>query len=193
MFPRKALSATLVTVALGSLGCAGVGAAERDPDGPMRKVSPHGSATTLPVQTVFTDGLEVLQLKGEEDATIEGVELIDSEGFELLGAKLAPPDREAGAIQIIDSWPPVDRDLDESTLVEAVGQEVTPIAQDPGGWELLIGLRVVEEGHLLRSGIRVLYEVDGEDYVLDIPAEFTVCTDSSYEVDGQCPYLGEGT
>lgn len=172
----------------GRLGNPGV----RD-DGPMVVPNPHGLSYTQPRGKVFTDGLEILWTTGDEVAVIESVELVGSRGIELVGAMVAPPPRAYGSESIIKSWPPVaDRLFDASTLVDAVGAEIGPGRGSGGyGWELLVGLKAVEEGVLFRKGIRITYTVDGDRYEAVLPAELTICTGPEHEVRGRCPFVDE--
>jgi hypothetical protein len=168
----------------GRLGNPGV----RD-DGPIDVPNAHGLAITKPVGKEFTDGLEILRTTGNELAVIESVELVGSRGIEMVGAMIAPPPRAYGAESIINSWPPVrDQLFDEDTLVDAVGAE---IRSDDWGWELLVGVKAVEEGVVFRKGIRITYTVDGDLYEVVLPAELTICTGPEYEVKGSCPFAEE--
>lgn len=158
-------------------------------DGPMDVPYAHGWSATKPVGHVFTDAFETLRTTGDEVAVIEEVELVGSRGIEMVGALLAPPPRRYGVEVSIDSWPPVLKSLfDEKTLVPAVGAE---IGSDERGWELLVGLKAVEEGVVFRKGIRVTYTVDGDLYEAVLPAELTICTGPAYEVKGRCRFADE--
>jgi hypothetical protein len=168
----------------GRLGNPGV----RD-DGPIDLPYAHGWSATKPVGHVFTDGAEILRTTGDAVAVIESVELVGSRGIEMVGAMVAPPPRRYGTEVSIDSWPPVRRQLfDEETLVDAVGAE---FGSDQAGWELLVGLKAVEEGVVFRKGIRITYTVDGELYEAVLPGELTICTGPDYEVRGRCQFAEE--
>jgi hypothetical protein len=158
-------------------------------DGPMQAPYAHGWSATKPVGHVFTDGFETLRTTGDDVAVIESVELVGSRGIEMVGALIAPPPRRYAAEVSIDSWPPVLKKLfDEETLVPAVGAE---IGSDKQGWELLVGLKAVEEGVVFRKGIRVTYTADGDRYEVVLPAELTICTSRDHEVEGHCPFADE--
>ncbi len=155
-----------------------------DPGGPLVAPPEHGWSTTQPVGEPFTDGLEVLYLEGGADATIRSVSLTGAEEIELLGARLASPDRDVASIQKT-AWPPTARSL--RPMIDAEGATLTPRAEDPRGWLLLLGMRVTEPGYHVREGVRVTYEVDGQEHVRELDAELGVCTSPDLEVDGSCP------
>lgn len=163
----------------------------RRTDGPLKVPRPHGGAVTLATGATFTDGFEILSLAGERDAVIDSISLVDSAGFELLGAEVASPDRKTGFVQFVHGWPPVAKELRGTELVPATGATITPTGSSDGaGWELFVGIRVTGDGLLTRTGLKIDYTVDGEKFTATFPAELVVCTDSSYEVNGNCPLGG---
>ncbi|MFC6286146.1 hypothetical protein ACFP3Q_07230 [Nocardioides sp. GCM10027113] len=148
----------------------------------------HGYAITLPAGTTFTDGYEILKLAGDEPAVIEDVTIAGDDGLELVGALLAPPPRLNAAVQLMRSWPPRDEALDEDSFVEAVGARIEPLSRAPMGYELLLGLRVADEGYLVRESVTVTYRVGETVYEVDFPASIAVCTDAGLEIRGRCPF-----
>ena len=156
--------------------------------GPMIVGSAQGSSITRPVGSVFTDGIQVLTLGGDEPGKLTKVEVVGDGGVELVGAKVLPPPRELAAVQFLEGWPPQGTgDVDLGAAVPAIGAEVGTAAENPQGWELLLGLRVVEEGRWTRRAIRVTYTVGDKTYRVDLPTELVVCTSEKYEVEGRCP------
>src|SRR6476620_5575188 len=168
--PGSACSLLLVSI-LALTGCAATetadGREEAHGAGPLRLPNPHAWAYAVSAGESFTDGLEVLRLRGARSAVLTDVALVGDPAIELRGAMLVGPGRKLGAIQVIRSWPPVDRDLDESALVPAEGAS---ISDDSAGWELLLGMRVKSPGTSDRVGIRIGYEVEGVQYSTFIPA-----------------------
>ena len=110
-------------------------------------------------------------MKGASSATVTSVELVGDPGVLLQGAMLAGSGR-VGAIQVLHSWPPRDRDLDESRLVPAVGATIT---DDPAGWELLVGMTAAEAATVDRLGINVGYDVAGVQHETFLPAFVRIC------------------
>lgn len=180
------MAAVSVAVVLLLAGAAAIhlGGDARSADGPMHVPAPHGGAVTLRPGAAFTDGFEVLSITGDEPATIDSVALVDSEGFELLGAKIASPDRPLGFIQFLRGWPPTGKIMRGTHLTDAEGATITPTA---AGWELFVGIRVTGAGVLKRGGIRVDYSVAGERFTATFPAQLVVCTSRRLEVAGHCP------
>lgn len=165
-------------------------AADRPP-GPLAEAPAHAWAIEAAVDRPFTDGFTVVWLTGDQDAVIESIELEGADdGLELVGAKLAGPDRGYGSVQHFKAWPPKSyRPLDPSSVVDAEGATITP---DQAGWELLLGIKATKEGYLTREGIRVNYTVDGEKFSRVLPSTLFVCGgDGKVDVDNRCP-LGEG-
>jgi hypothetical protein len=179
----RAVAAGLATV-LVAAGCGGQPGIDR---GPLSNTVAHGWATTMPVGSVFTDGLEVLHLDGHEPAVINSVTMVGDEGIQLVGASLATPERDFGAFQQLKDYPPTNQKLGE--LIPAAGASITPFAQDKIGWELLLGIKVVDDGYHVRDGIVIEYTVAGEDYRVFDPAQLVVCTSEAfYSGRKRCPF-----
>jgi hypothetical protein len=189
-----ATAAALAACLLAVLIVGGCGNSDGDDQsegtGPIKLGSPHGWSYTTADGSVFTDGLEVLHLTTDDTATIDKIELVGDDGLELVGAKIAPPPRPLLSTQLVKRWPPVEKgSFDPSTLEDAVGATFGGEAEKSSmGWELLVGIRVNGEGILHRDGIRVSYHIGSHSYAATIPAELNVCTDKSYEKDGDCPF-----
>jgi hypothetical protein len=155
--------------------------------GPMDPGNPHGWAVTAPVGHPFTDGMEVLRLTGDQPAVIKDVRLVGNEGLELVGAKLASPERGIGWVQYRAEFPPNNDPVLDVDLVDVVGARITPLASDNGGWELLLGIRATTDGYLVRTGVEVDYRVGANNYTVLLPAHLAVCTSPAHQRDGGCP------
>lgn len=156
-------------------------------DGPLVVPFEHGWALSYQTGEVFTDGLEVLTLKGSDEAVVESVELVGDKDLELVGVFLAPPPRNIGATQLLRMWPPRDPEaFDEATLVE-VDEDGAAITSALGGWELLVGLRATTDGRHHRDGIRISYRVGDQDYEAFFPAQLDVCASESPHGVNDCP------
>jgi len=159
----------------------------RASDGPLVVPRAHLSIKTMRPGESFADGTEVLHLLGTSPAMIEKVYMVDANGFEDLGAVLAPPRRKIGAVGIT-TWPPSGRELAGVPLLPADGATITPdVANGGWGWELLLGMRPTQVGYLSRSAIQVDYRVGDDLFTSTFPAEFVVCNDERVLVEGQCP------
>jgi hypothetical protein len=126
----------------------------------------------------FTDGDEVLNLRGHDRATIVSVESLGgSKAFQFLGAKVVGPRRFFTAIQRIDRWPP-NHIRGASQIMDAVGQTVTPQHSNWHGqpYELLLGYRVIADTYDVRTGVRVVYRVDGKTYQVTWPDLLVACS-----------------
>jgi hypothetical protein len=179
--------AALMAVAAAAFAFTTGGEGGRRSDGPLDPGNPHGWSVTEPAGDTFTDGMELLRLHGDRDAVIEDVRLVGDEGLELVGAKLASPERGIGWIQYRPAFPPAnDPDLGD-VLVDAVGATITPLVEDQGGWELLLGIQATGEGYLVRTGVEVDYRVGKNEYTVLLPAHLAVCTSPRLERKGACP------
>ncbi|MCW2792311.1 MAG: hypothetical protein JWO76_1409, partial [Nocardioides sp.] len=115
----------------------------------------HAWVVDYPLGTTFTDGLERLVNTGSDPATIRRVELLgDDVPFEIVGAMYAGEHRKVGSLQLSKGFPP-DRPGLLGPVQPLEGAVVEP--DDELGLELLLGLRVIEEGYAERTGIRVYY------------------------------------
>jgi hypothetical protein len=146
--------------------------------GPLGPVNAHGSLTDVRLGQTMTDGLEVLELHGDEPATITDVEVIGGSGaLQYLGAMIASPDRRTvAATQEFKTYPPRAARV-AGTLTPAVGAVIKPVDQTAHqlGYELLIGYRYVANEVAARSTIRIHYTVGGQEYVIDDPARLVTC------------------
>ena len=173
----------------------GCKAAHKPAGGPLVAPAPHGFVMTQPVGFVFTDGVETLELGGDKPAVLKKVESVGTDGLEVLGVSLVKPGRKVGTIQAIDGWPPRDPYLRPSDVVtRGIGATFTPSDQNKQGqsYELLVGMKVVKAGYLVRDGYRITYEVGGTTYQRFFPAQLVVCTSKSMEKGHQgCPIPGD--
>jgi hypothetical protein len=133
----------------------------------------HAWVVDYPLGTTFTDGFERLVNTGSAPVTISRVELLgDDVPFEIVGAMYAGEHRKVGSLQLSEGFPP-----DRPGLLGPV-QPLEGAVVEPGdelGLELLLGLRVIEEGYAERTGIRVYYEAGSTDYYVDMPAGLALC------------------
>ena len=173
---RAACVALLVCAFVCLAGCASsasdAAGGSRSTDGPI--LMPNRTAYSVLARQgdEVTDGFEVLHLDGDRSAVIESVRLVGAEGLELLGSKLAPPDRSIGAVQYMPTWPPADPQIDRASLVDATGARITPAT---AGYELLVGMRVTGQNEASRVGIRVDYTVGSKKYTIVLPAGVELC------------------
>jgi hypothetical protein len=186
-----ALSAAVLAVgAAGVAGMSGTGIGSQPPGGPLVPPDPHGFVMTQPVGHVFTDGVETLKLRGKKPAVLRKVDVVGTDGLKVVGVSLVRPGRMVGTIQAIDGWPPKDPYLRPAdVLSKGIGATFTPEAQNPGkqSYELLVGLKVIRHGYLVRQGFRITYDVDGTTYRRFFPAQLAVCTSKSLENANGCP------
>jgi hypothetical protein len=189
----RVLAVSAVVVAAGAAGVAGLtgpGLETQLSGGPLVAPAPHGFVMTQPVGHVFTDGVETLKLDGSKAAVLRKVDLVGTDGLKIVGVALVKPGRKVGTIQAIDGWPPRDPYLRASDVMsKGIGATFTPAAQNPDGqsYELLVGLKVVGRGYLVRDGFRITYDVDGRTYSRFFPAQLAVCTTKRLEKSDGCP------
>jgi hypothetical protein len=183
MSPRRTVAAVVALVATTGVlgGCSDADSPKAG--GPMRGYPVHGYAITVAPGHTFTDGLESLVIRGDKPATLNSVELVGAEGMEILGYKLVGPERKVNG-QWWPGYPPKGRQLQQALVVPSTSA-IRP--HEPGGWELLLGIKVTKPGPLWRDGLRYTYTVDGVRYTKTVPAQLKVCTSTAQEVDGSCP------
>jgi hypothetical protein len=159
------------------------GGTHRIPGGPLRDAPIHGWAMTLPEGDVFTDGLESLVITGGRPAVLDSVELVGSDGLEIVGVMLAGPERAINSNYYPD-FPPADPKLDPKLVIPAEGATLRP--HEEAGWELLLGLKVTKPGPLFREGVRINYTVDGVRYSRVLPEQLAICTSKDQEAHEGC-------
>lgn len=165
-------------------GCSG-----RRTDGPVTTPGPHGM-TLPPVElgAEFTYGLEILFVTGNDDVTIDGVELLrGDEEMSLVDARIADETRPVNFAGDT-TYPPTSFAV--GNTVEASGAVLHPETQQSeglAGYQLLLVLRLNEPGAWTREIVRVSYEAGGERYVWESPAQITACTHDYANADGTCP------
>lgn len=192
-FRVRLLAVSAVVIAAGVAGVAGLaGTGFGTPrlGGPLVPPAPHGFVMTQRVGHVFTDGVETLKLEGTEPAVLRKVELVGTDGLKIIGVSLVKPGRKVGTIQAIDGWPPKDPYLRPSDLMrKGIGARFTPAAENPGkqSYELLVGLKIVHPGYLVRDGFRITYDVDGTTYRRFFPAQLAVCVSRHADPRDDCP------
>lgn len=146
-------------------------------EGPLRESVEHGMVAEGEAGSTFTDGFEVLQLSGQESATIVTVESVGGAAtFRQLGAMLAGPDRKFASTTYYRTYPPTDRALGE--LVPAEGAVLQPKDETRNGmaYELLVGYEIVDDSRVgYRSGLEVTYRVGDELFLWESPARLLYC------------------
>ena len=186
-----ALSAVVLVVgAAGVAGMTGKGFGSQPSGGPLMPPAPHGFVMTQPVGHVFTDGVETLKLDGKKPAVLRKVDVVGTKGLKIVGVAMVKPSRKVGTIQAIDGWPPKDPYLRPAdVMTTGIGATFTPATENPGkqSYELLVGLKIVHRGYLVRDGFRITYDVDGTTYRRFFPAQLAVCTSKSLEKTDGCP------
>jgi hypothetical protein len=131
-----------------------------------------------------------LKLDGTKPAVLRKVDVVGTTGMKIVGVGLVKPGRKVGTIQAIDGWPPKDPYLRPADLMsKGIGATFTPAADNAGkqSYELLVGLKIVRHGYLVRDGFRITYDVDGTTYSRFFPAQLAVCTPDSVEKADGCP------
>jgi hypothetical protein len=181
----------VLTVAVLVVSCGGP-----PPVGPLGQPehsAAWGWSTSEPVGQQFTDGQILLFVPEGIEVTLTGVEpLLFGDGLAPLGVMVAGPDRQIGAVQQIESWPPADPELGVEP-VPAIGavlagtDAVDPALPHGRGWELLVGYEVTAPGRTTVQGYRVTYLHDGRPYSLVIGSTLAVCASpTSASNDDEC-------
>ncbi len=142
----------------------------------------HGWETQQKVGGVFTDGFETLDVVSEPvqviDVRFEGGE----PGLELIGYEIVPPPRAYASIQLLPGFPPKSRDLPRARIQPGGVLDDT----HPQGYQLLLGIKVVQPGRWVRTGVTIHYRSGGGEYVQTLPAELIVCTREFWKPDNRC-------
>ena len=154
-------------------------------DGPLRKPPAHAAAITrYDVGDRFTYGLNDLAVEGPDEAVITEIEVAGlDDGVRFLGARLGGPDRRVASRQLIDRWPPRGAALD----VRPLTTPVKPVAQDREGYELFVGLEIVERGRFRSEGWLITYEVAGRTHQYLMPARLLICAGPGQATDDCSP------
>ncbi len=176
---RPTRAATVAIVATLVAGCS-----QQIPQGgALATPSDHGWETQQSVGAVFTDGFETL------DVVSGPVQVIDvrfeggDPGLELVGYELVQPPRRYATIQLLPGFPPRSRGLPKARVKPGESLDTDPNGQ---GYELLLGIKVVQEGRWVRTGVTVEYRSGGREYVQTLPAELIVCTRDFGKSGGRC-------
>lgn len=168
-FPARAgVRAVAASTTLGLLWLTGCTAAVEG--GPLLAPPDNVYFPTYERGDVFTDGFQSLMVRGKNPAVVQSVEMVGVEGLELIDVLYAGPDRKIAAIQVMDGFPPHRRTLGKLAPVE--GATVPPGNM---GLELIIGLRVTNDGFAYREGLRIHYRVGDTRYVTEFPSSIAVC------------------
>lgn len=152
--------------------------------GPLAPPHPgeHAWTTYEPVGATFTDGMDVLSLRGTRSAVIDSVRMLPGKngaGLKLLGVRLAGPRRGTNYQKL--PWPPRAPELPASVVEPAVGTTIAPESRGVGkNWELLLGIKVTKPGYLARRGIEIDYDIGDRHYSYIDAAWLAVCTKPWY-------------
>jgi hypothetical protein len=137
---------------------------------------PSGASTPVIGGGKVTFGLQTLTLRrGAAPIELLGIELVDAHGLDVVGARLAGPDRPVYQFVSTARFPPVQYNPVSSP---AVGTTLGPAKR---GYDLLLGLQVSPGGYALMHGIRVEYRVSGQTQIQQqtFPTTFVACTERS--------------
>lgn len=175
----SALSIVLVTSAfLG--GCHSEpthGGVSIDGAGPIRGQRARSAyAVVASPGRVFTDGNALIDIPGNQPATIIKVESLEGQAAaEYLGAKLANPVRPYTVTVQAEGWPP--STLKAKSIVNAEGVSVEPTIRTwhTQAYELLMGYRIDHDVFAVRAGIRVTYRIGGTTYRATFPSAIAFC------------------
>lgn len=152
--------------------------------GPMGQNSPSGSILSIRLGHIWTDGQTALYLSGREPAVITAVRVVGGDpALQLLGVRIAGPDRRQAVTQEFFSYPPrVTGNL--GTVEAAVGAEILPTNETRLhlGYELLVGYKFVSNVFSTRSEIVIDYSVSGSSYEAKIPARLVLCPTTMTDV-----------
>jgi hypothetical protein len=180
--PRLRRPGTVVVVGLllaGALaGYEAIGSRAVSEDGPVKLPFPHGWVMAAPVGHAFTDGFDVLQVRGSESIHVTDVRIEGDAGLELAGALLVPHILSHGIQQYYPNFPP----KKQPDTVPLVGATVAPTGSP--GFELILGIRANQVGRFHRSAVVIDYSVGSQRYRARLPAELDVC---GYQPPGPAP------
>jgi hypothetical protein len=154
-------------------GCLGFGLPT---DGPLEGSGGEGFVIYAQVGRVFTDGSQILEVKGDTPIKIVSVTSQGgSSALRLLGAMIADPQRRFTTQQIFEGWPP--RHPGAARVLDAVGQTVTPARMNwhKQPYELLVGYRITAPTFAVRENLRVVYTSEGRTYVANMTAKLVLC------------------
>lgn len=165
--PARAARQSNLAVAFGmtavlaaAVACAVGSDARGVQNGPLRPVPKHGWVVSVYEGKTFTDGEELLDLRGTRPAVITAVTVAGgTPTLEYLGARLALPSRTYTTYQEMPGYPPR---VPGSTTVPAVGHTIlpTPRTERTQGYELLLGYRATRDGNAVRGDVRTSVAVD---------------------------------
>jgi len=174
----RAVAASAAVLAAAGMGWAILHPSEL-PVGPLDIDPAHGSLIAADHGAVFTDGLEVIQVRvGDHTYRIDGISLTGAEGLTMVDALVAPPP-SMGLVQHFPTFPPepIPGVSTIPNLIPAEGATFRADGRNDSGLELFLGMRVVGDGRHFREGIRVDYTdlTTGEHFSAVLPAEWAVC------------------
>lgn len=158
--------------------------------GPLQEVPRHGFSATIAPGVPFTDAAEILELDGDESATLVGVESPNEDGdLEQLGFMLAGPGRRAANVfGILEGWP-AKRPFLPNPPVAGEGARIAPLSaggDGPVGSLLMVGYQLAPGAEVVvRPEMIVRYEVGGRTYERRREARMVICNADMFNED-QC-------
>ena len=177
---RSVVAAVAATTLLAVVGGCGKDAPAHEArpyePGPLAGLDAKSAYIPPPeVGKTFTDGFAVIDLQGEEPATLLKVESLGgSPGLEYLGARIASPQRIYATQQSMAEWPPKVFDA-ETFEPENLTIEPTSKTYNTQGYEVLMGYRITGKGPAVRTGIRVTYRIGRTTYRAVLPSAIGIC------------------
>lgn len=158
-------------------------------DGPVRISAEHGYVVRYAPGEIFTDGFERVHVEGSDPGVLQDVELVGpgADQLEVVGVLLAGPDRRVGTFQVSSGFPPTHRHV--KGLGELVEGEGAPLAVGEIGSVLQIGIKVLDPGLVIRTGVRIYYTVNGEKFTALLPGSIAVCPDDMTDRACEAEYM----
>lgn len=166
-----AVAACALLVLAGCTDSDGNGPAEaRIENGPLEESLPHAWWRASTAGEVFSDGLEVLILRGDETAVIDDVRVEGGEeSARFLGARLGLPGRPDDFNKDMAAFPP--RAVPTQDQAPAVGAEIVPGQT----YMLILGYEITADVASNRESIIVDYTIKDTAYTDEFPARLAFC------------------
>lgn len=179
--PRFRVLPSVTRLLLVASVVAGAGCQWIRPDGPLEHVGEMGWADHQDVGDVFTEGLVIVRPNAGPVKVLDVRPRLNTDGVEYLGAVVAGPEREIGAVTD-PGWPVSHPGLGD--VVRAEGAELHAEPDDKThSYVFVLGFRVVKDGRHTSDGVDIAYEYRSRRYRLHVPVTFAVCTTGS---EGSC-------
>ncbi len=145
--------------------------------GPLQQPGAHGQIVQFAAGTTFTDGFEVLDLRGDAPARLVSVTSVGAEqALQQVGVRVAGPDRNLAASSLMRGFPPTERGLGTVRTLQQTLLRPRHQTRDRMGYELLVGYRVVDDTQVAaREKLVVRYRAAGQEHELVLPARLVYC------------------